>query len=509
LLRYYGGMSGGPTSDLRFYSLSVLCIGAIALAVLCGCTPAPRPLDRQLRRLVEDRDAPLASLAVVVVADDRIVYEGYWGRRHIDAANPQHDRPVTAGTKFRVASLAKTVTAIGAMQLVEQGKLDLDADISRYLGFPLRNPNYPQRLITARMLLSHTSSLRDAGLYNLPAPYTLPDLFLPGGAYYDGGAHFSWPEGGADRGPGAYFTYANLNYGVLGTMMERISGERFDQYMTRHVLAPLGIDGGYTLGSLSDAGVAQLATIYAKQDAQGRWSRGGAWYPQLDDYNGIRPAPQPPLPGPPDLFPFDQTPRQGSTNSATTPTPPVTPPPYILGTNATLFSPHAGLRISARDLARVLLVLLAEGHTGDRQLLRPETVRRMLGEEWRYAPAAPNGDTGHGRYRAWGLGLQHSTATQDALGGDLLAPGVAGDYWGHRGEAYGFLGGMWFNPQRKIGFVYLIGGLGDDPYLHGGAYSSAYAWEETIQTALLAELARWELPVAPPVPPAEPEEEQE
>jgi CubicO group peptidase (beta-lactamase class C family) len=506
LLRYHGGMSGGPTSDLRFYSLRVLCIGAIVLAVLCSCIPAPRPLDRQLRRLVEDRNAPLASLAVAVVADNRIIYEGYWGRSHIDAAHPQHDRPVTAATKFRVASLAKTVTAIGAMQLVEQGQLDLDADISRYLGFPLRNPNYPGRPITARMLLSHTSSLRDAGFYNLPAPYTLPDLFLPGGAFYDGGAHFSWPEGGADRSPGAYFTYANLNYGVLGTAMERISGERFDQYMVRHVLAPLAIDGGYTLGSLSDAGVAQLATIYTKQDAQGRWFPAGTWYPQLDDYNGIRPAPQPPLDGPPDLPPSGMSRRAGAGNSTATPA--VTSPAYVLGTNATIFSPHAGLRISARDLARLLLVLLAEGRTADGQLLRPETVHRMLHEEWRFAPDGQNGDTGRGRYRAWGLGLQHTTGTQDALGGDLLAPGAIGDYWGHRGEAYGFLGGMWFNPQRKIGFVYLIGGLGDDPYLHPGTYSSAYTWEETIHTAILAELARWELPVTPPVPPARPEEER-
>ncbi len=72
------------------------------------------------------------------------------------------------------------------------------------------------------MLLSHTSSLRDAGFYNLPLPYTLRDLFVPGGAYYADGAHFAAPEG-ADRGPGAFFTYANLNYGVLATVMEAAS----------------------------------------------------------------------------------------------------------------------------------------------------------------------------------------------------------------------------------------------------------------------------------------------
>jgi CubicO group peptidase (beta-lactamase class C family) len=51
---------------------------------------------------------------------------------------------------------------------------------------------------------------------------------------------------------------------------------------------------------------------------------------------------------------------------------------------------------------------------------------------------------------------------------------------------------MWFDPQSGIGFVYLSNGLGDDPYQHWGQYSSAYAWEEAIQTAILDEIARWE-----------------
>ena len=276
---------------------------------------------------------------------------------------------MTPATKFRVASLSKVATAIGAMQLVEEGKLDLDADISKYLGFALRNPAYPQRPITARMLLSHTSSLRDAGFYNLPLPYTLRDLLVPGGTYFADGAHFGAPQEGADRGPGAFFAYANLNYGVLATVMEAAAHERFDHYMARHIFAPLGIDAGFAAADLSDAGVRELAALYTKQDARGIWDPQGRWYPQVDDLHGVRPRPLPPVAG-------SDSPTAAMHLKAGGKAPHRAVQPYIIGTNATIFAPHSGLRISARDLAKLLLLLLNRGRYGDRRLLEPATVER-------------------------------------------------------------------------------------------------------------------------------------
>ena len=483
-MRYDGEMSR------RHAAFPILCL-AFFLVLLSGCSPVQRPLDRQLRAIVEDPDAPLASLAVVVVAGDIIVDESYWGRRTIDAADPGRSQPVTLATKFRVASLSKVATAIGAMQLVEQGKLDLDADISQYLGFALRNPAYPDRPITARMLLSHTSSLRDAGFYNLPLPYTLRDLFVPDGAYYANGAHFAAPEGDADRGPGAFFTYANLNYGVLATVMEAAAHERFDQYMARHLFAPLGIDAGFAAGDLSDAGVRDLAALYTKQDPQGVWDPQGRWYPQVDDFHGVRPRPLPPAAG-------ADSPTLAMHDKASAKAPHRAVQPYAIGTNATVFAPHSGLRISARDLAKLMLLLLNGGRYGDRRLLAPATVDRMLHEVWHFDAQRWNGDPFHGRYRAWGLGLQHITGAPNNVGGDLggdlgsdrLAAGSKEQFWGHRGEAYGLLGGMWFDPQREVGFVFLAGGIGDDPSVHRGTYSSASSWEELIQTAIIGEIDR-------------------
>lgn len=488
----------------------VVLLGLILALILAGCRSAERPLDRRLRRIVENPNAPLASLAVVIVRDGAIVYEGAWGHSRIDAADPWRSQRATPATKYRVASLSKTVTALGAMQLAEQGRLDLDADISRYLGFSLRNPYYPDRPITARMLLSHTSSLRDGGPYTLPPPHTLRDLFLPYGAYYAAGAYFAPPGGsaaaGADRGPGAFFAYANINYGVLATVMEAITGERFDVYMERQLLKPLNIDGGYTTDALSDAGFAQLATIYTKQDAQGVWDPINPWRAQLDDYRGTRPRPVPPFDAGASYIPLPHpypasTAAQGIAGTgeqsavwlqrehASSAAPDVD---YVVGTNATQFAPHAGLRISARDLAKILLIFLGNGRYEDVRIVQPTTLDHMLHDAWRFDPQRWNGDTLHGRYRAWGLGLQHNTATLDEFGGDRLARGAVAEFWGHRGEAYGFLGGLWFDPERNAGFVYLIGGLGDDPYQHPGVYSSAYRWEELIQTAILGEIRRWE-----------------
>lgn len=465
--------------------LTFFLFGLIFALALGGCSRFERPLDRQLRRIAENPDAPLASLVVVIVDDGAVVYEGAWGRSRIDATDPTRDRRATPATKYRVASLSKVVTALGAMQLVEQGRLDLDADISRYLGFPLRNPNYPDRAITARMLLSHTSSLRDGGPYTLPVPYTLRDLFLPTGAAYAGGAYFASPAegaaGGADLGPGAFFAYANLNYGVLGTVMEAVSGERFDVYIQQHVLGPLEIDGGFTTDALSDAGFAQLATIYTKQDAQGGWDPANPWRAQLDDFGGIRHYPEPPLGTAESYLPLPHPPTGPA---------PAPPAPYRVGTNATQFAPHAGLRISARDLAKILLLLLAGGRYEETQIVQPATVAGMLRDAWRFTAQQGNGDTLHGRYRAWGLGLQHSTGTLDEFGGDRPARGALSEFWGHRGEAYGFLGGLWFDTEHETGFIYLIGGLGDDPLLNPGVYSSAYRWEELIQTAILGEIRR-------------------
>lgn len=99
--------------------------------------------------------------ALLCARDGVLVYEHYYGY-----ADKEQEKPVTAETYFRTASVSKLITGIGVMTLVEDGLIDLDADLSDYFGYPLRNPYHPDKPITMRMVMSHTSSITDRGGYS-------------------------------------------------------------------------------------------------------------------------------------------------------------------------------------------------------------------------------------------------------------------------------------------------------------------------------------------------------
>jgi CubicO group peptidase (beta-lactamase class C family) len=93
-----------------------------------------------LQATASQAEHPLASLAVLAVRDGSVVFEAAFGHRDIEAGCP-----ATPDTLYRIASISKLATAIGFMRLVESGQIDLDADVGRYLGTPLRNPAFPAR----------------------------------------------------------------------------------------------------------------------------------------------------------------------------------------------------------------------------------------------------------------------------------------------------------------------------------------------------------------------------
>ena len=324
------------------------------------------------------------------------------------------DINTTKDTKYRIASISKTVTAIALMQLVEQDLLDLDEDISEILGYPVQNPAYPEVAITSRMLLSHRSSIIDGSTYssflgasvnNNPIP-NLSELLSPSGAYY-AADQFNSVE------PGTYFNYSNANYVILGTIIEKVADTRFDVYCKQNISTPLGIDASFNVNDLDD--IDQLAVLYRKVN--------GNWVAQADNYQGVQPV-------------FNNL---GD---------------YVAGTNGARFGPQGGFRCSAEDLAKLFLVLMNGGTYDGISLLSSNSCEAMFADEWTYNGS--NGNDYYGLFRSWGLGVHRITSSP---GNDLALPGSS-SLLGHPGEAYGLVSDAYFDIERNVGFVFLTNGVG-------------------------------------------------
>jgi CubicO group peptidase (beta-lactamase class C family) len=331
-------------------------------------------------------------------------------------ADPQSRRAVTPDDNVRVASISKLVVAVGVMKLVEQGRLDLDGDVSRWLGWSLRNPAFADRPIALRLLLSHTSSVRDHDdQYAIPLGQTVRATMADPA---------SWDS---RHGPDdAYFTYGNMNFPIVGSIIERVTGERFDIWMRREVLEPMQLDACYNWPTCSDAAVARAVEL-----------DGPDGKPLKDDLHGARP----------DCPVFVAEGEACDLNR------------WVLGENGALFAPQGGLRISARGLARVGRMLLNGGTLDGIRILTPQSVEALLTPLWRYDGG--NGDTDHGFYCSYGLATQQIPTRAPGCRDD---PGTRGaTLVGHAGDAYGVRAGLWIDRARGRGVAYFVTGLGEDP----------------------------------------------
>ena len=361
--------------------------------------------------------------ARVALAFDR---SGELGARAEGLADPQTSRTATPDDPARIASVSKLVVAIGVMKLVERQALDLDEDVSRYLDWPLRNPNFLDRAITLRMLLSHTSSLRDGDdLYVVPLGEPLKER-LADATVWDS----KHPPGNG------YFAYANMNFPVIGSIIEKVTRERFDIWMRREVLEPMKLDACFNWPACSDAAIARAVVL--TQDGK----------PVRDDLHGKQPdCPVFVEEGPCDL---DR---------------------WKLGDNGALFSPQGGLRISARGLARVGRMLLNQGTLDGVRILSPQSVEAMLAPAWRYEGSNGARDGESDGICSYGLATRQ-LATQPARCAD--DPEGNGRAWvGHAGDAYGLRSGLWIDRQRGVGIAYFVTGLPDDPPKGKSSFTAA------------------------------------
>ena len=181
-------------------------------------------LDDLLAKQMEENH--IAGAAVSVVKDGKLFFAKGFG--YADLENKIPVDPET--TIFRIGSVGKTFTWTAVMQLVEQGKLDLGADINTYLDFHIPD-TYPQP-ITLKHLMTHTSGIEDRWLESLVSDTS--ELVSQREWLI---ANFP----GRVRPPGEAAGYSNYNAMLAGYIVARVSGEPYDQYIQKHIFDPLGM----------------------------------------------------------------------------------------------------------------------------------------------------------------------------------------------------------------------------------------------------------------------------
>jgi len=345
-------------------------------------------------------------------------------------------RALSADDPVRIASISKLVVGLGVMRLVESGVLDLDRDVSAWLGWPLRHPQYRDVPITLRLLLSHRSSITDAAGYVIPYDAALKDKLDDPKAW------------DAEHGPGTFFRYTNLNFPVVASVMERATGERFDRLMQRLVLEPLGVTACFNWASCPPASLSRAVVLY---DADGTV--------QADELQG-QPPRCPVAPSADGQCDLDR---------------------WQAGRNGAMFSPQGGLRISANDLARIGRLLLNDGAQGAGRFLRKESIRLLTTPVWTYDGRngetfeAETGDPGGAFFCRYGLAVQTLATEGPNCRDDPF--GDAQPRIGHAGEAYGLVSGLWIDRQAKRGVAYFI--VGGD-LQRKGEHSAFYKIEEQL-----------------------------
>ena len=256
------------------------------------------------------------GLSVAVVKDNKIAYTHSFGLK-----NEASKEPLTDDCLFRIASISKSFSATSILQLVEAGKVKLDEDFSNLIGFKVRNPLYPETVITLEMVLSHRSSINDSqGYFSL-------DPINPA-------KNPNWEKGYNNYEPGKGYMYCNLNYNMVGAVIERLSGERFDQYVKHHILDPLGVYGGYCVDSLDKS---RLASLYAYEPDSAKFIASPTAYIQN---------------------------KQVLAN-------------YVLGESTPVFSPTGGMKISAGGLAEIMLMHMNYGKSKGHRIISKRHSKRM------------------------------------------------------------------------------------------------------------------------------------
>lgn len=294
----------------KLFRLSfILCIGVFTQTSLFA---QKADFEENLQQLIKKHEA--VGLSIVVVKKGKPIFNKSYGFKDLENQIALNNTDL-----FRIASISKSFSATTIMQLVEQGKLKLSDDFSDLVGFKVRNPNYPNTIITLEMVLSHRSSINDSNGY-----FTFDVL--------DPTKNPKWEKSYNNYEPGSQYEYCNLNFNMVGAVIERVSGERFDLYVKKQVLDPLGLKAGFCVDSLDKN---RFVKLYDRST--------GTYEEQPAAYN----------------------PRSEEVRN------------HVLGKTTPIFSPTGGLKISANDLATYMLMHMNYGKLGKTRLISKKSSKQM------------------------------------------------------------------------------------------------------------------------------------
>ena len=318
------------------------------------------------------QDMPVMGLSVAVVKDNKIIYTQSFGTK-----SRENNAPLTNDCIFRIASISKSFSATSIMQLAERKQLSIDQDVSELIGFKVRNPKFPETVITLRLMMSHLSSINDSqGYFSLDAinPEKNPN----------------WAKSYSHYEPGKGYAYCNLNFNMIGAIIEKISGERFDQYVIKHVLDPLKLYGGYDVDGLDKL---RFASIYEyRADSTKFVLSEGAYASRAKELSN-----------------------------------------YAMGYSTPVFSPTGGMKISATDLAKYMLMHSNHGKYRGKRIISKKSAEQM--------------QTAMSEEEGYGFAIE---TTSKMIPGKTMK--------GHTGVAYGLFSAMFFHPEEKFGIVVISNG---------------------------------------------------
>ncbi len=182
-------------------------------------------IEKMIVEEMEKNSVP--GMSVAIALDGRIVYSKGFGY-----ADLENKVPFTAQTVSRIGSVSKTFTALAIMQLVEQGKINLDTEVQTYV------PTFPKKIapITIRQLLCHQSGIR----------HYKGSEFLSAVEYNDVESSLAiFKDDPLLQPPGEKYSYTTYGYNLLSRVVEAASGESFPDYLQKHMIAPLNMNQTY------------------------------------------------------------------------------------------------------------------------------------------------------------------------------------------------------------------------------------------------------------------------